>query len=142
MYTHSPSTVLTKSNQLLWGGNYFNLPPTQCFLVWDKMQPFNFSSAMCEMAWTNNKSPAKIFQKSVTGYKKDHPTQKPLELMRWCLLLPWAVSANTILDPFMGSGTTLVAAKDLGRKAIGIEINEEDCEIAARRLQQEVMFGI
>ena len=69
-----------------------------------------------------------------------HPTQKPLGLFKWCLGLPWAKQATTILDPFMGSGTTLRAAKDLGRKAIGIEIEERYCEIAVNRLRQGVLF--
>jgi DNA modification methylase len=66
--------------------------------------------------------------------KREHPTQKPLELIKWCILQAEKdVMINTILDPFMGSGTTLRAAKDLGRKAIGIEIEEKYCEIAARQ---------
>ena len=122
---------------IVWGGNYFGLPAHQRFLVWDKVQPEDFSSAMCEQAWTTLKGPAKIFARHVVSYHKDHPTQKPLELMHWCL--NFAPSASTILDPFMGSGTTLRAAKDLGRKCIGIEISREYCDIAIRRLQQEVL---
>jgi len=122
---------------IVWGGNYFGLPAHQRFLVWDKVQPEDFSSAMCEQAWTNLKGPAKLFRRHVVSYAKDHPTQKPLELMHWCL--NFAHKASTILDPFMGSGTTLRAAKDLGRKCIGIEIEEKYCEIAARRLAQSVL---
>ena len=68
---------------------------------------------------------------------RDHPTQKPIALMKWCM--GFVPDAQTILDPFMGSGTTLRAAKDLGRKCIGIEIEEKYCEIAVRRLNQEVL---
>lgn len=70
---------------------------------------------------------------------RKHPTQKPIKLMKWCLSFRWTKDCHTILDPFMGSGTTLRAAKDLGRRAIGIEINEKYCEIAAKRLEQEVL---
>jgi site-specific DNA-methyltransferase (adenine-specific) len=69
----------------------------------------------------------------------DHPTQKPEQVMRWCMQLRWTAGTTEILDPFMGSGTTLRAAKDLGRKAIGIEIEERYCEIAANRLAQECL---
>jgi site-specific DNA-methyltransferase (adenine-specific)/modification methylase len=123
--------------QIIWGGNYFNLPPSQGFLIWDKMQPQNFSSAMCEFAWMSRKSPAKLFHKWCVDYQKYHPTQKPESLMVWCLeLFP---ESKTILDPFMGSGTTLVASKITGRHCIGIEIEEKYCEIAVKRLSQEVM---
>ena len=122
---------------IVWGGNYFGLPAHQKFLVWDKEQPEDFSSAMCEQAWTNIPGPAKLFRRRVIGYFKQHPTQKPSELMSWCI--QQTLEAQTILDPFMGSGTTLVAAKELGRKAIGIEIEERYCEIAAKRLSQEVI---
>ena len=128
---------------VIWGGNYFAdlLPATQKWLVWDKEQPEDFSSAMCEMAWTNLKGPAKMFRKRVVNIQKYHPTTKPFELMQWCInmALPFMINGNrTVLDPFMGSGTTLRASKDLGLKAIGIEIEEKYCEIAAKRLGQEV----
>lgn len=118
--------------QIIWGGNYFAMPATQRFLIWDKLQPENFSLAMCEQAWTNLRGPAKIFRKSVLGYEKEHPTQKPIELLEWCLgFLP---DAQTILDPFMGSGTTGVACANLGRKFIGIEIEPKYFDIACRRI--------
>lgn len=119
---------------VVWGGNYFGLPPTQCFLVWDKCQPENFSLAMCEMAWTNIKKPAKLFRQSVTSYQKEHPTQKPVNLMEWCI--KHAGMPQTILDPFMGSGTTGVAALRLGRKFIGIELNPTYFDIACRRIEE------
>jgi len=125
---------------IIWGGNYFSLPPTRCFLVWDKGPSFKGRSfAECEFAWTNLEKSAKVFayQHLAEAKFSEHPTQKPLPLVKWCLGLVGA--AMTILDPFMGSGTTLRAAKDLGRKAIGIEIEEKYCEIAAKRLAQEVL---
>ncbi len=84
------SAILRASNhQIIWGGNYFELPPAQCFLVWDKVQPQDFSLAMCEMAWASMQMPAKIYRRRVVGYDKSHPTQKPVELMSWCInLLP------------------------------------------------------
>jgi site-specific DNA-methyltransferase (adenine-specific) len=121
--------------QIIWGGNYFPLPPSQCFLVWDKGQPENFSSAMCEMAWTSFYSPAKTFYKRVTEYTKVHPTQKPLELMKWCIE-KYTKPTDLILDPFCGSGTTCVAAELLGRKWIGIELSPEYCDIARKRVKE------
>jgi len=124
--------------QVIWGGNYFDLPQSRCFYVWDKVQPQDFSSAMCEQAWVSKQSPAKLFRKRVVSEQKWHPTTKPLDLMQWCLL--FFPEAQTILDPFMGSGTTLFAAKMLGRKATGIEISEKYCEVAKQRLRQELLF--
>lgn len=125
---------------IIWGGNYFSLPPAGGWLVWDKVQ--EFSGASAELAWTDLKQPVRTFRLSrIDAYVnraesgKVHPTEKPISLMRWCIgFVPWA---TTILDPFMGSGTTLRAAKDLGRKAVGIEIEERYCEVAARRMGQE-----
>jgi len=123
--------------QIVWGGNYFGLPAQQCFLAWDKQQPEDFSLAMLEQAWTNLKGPAKMFRKSVLSYPKTHPTEKPVELMQWCISR--AGDVQTILDPFAGSGTTGRAAKDLGKSAVLIEREEKYCEIAAQRLSQEVL---
>ena len=119
---------------ILWGGNYFDLPPQQCFFIWDKVQPQNFSLAMCEMAWTNKKGPAKMFWQSVLSYKKEHPTQKPVELMEWCIEM--IGSQNVILDPFMGSGTTGVAAIKMGKKFIGIEREPKYFEVACKRIEE------
>jgi len=133
-------------NAIIWGGNYFALWPSAAWLVWDKDNGAN-GYADCELAWTNLPIACRRKRHRWMGMLQEyagddkehrfHPTQKPLPLMRWCLeLVP---DAHTILDPFMGSGTTLRAAKDLGRKAIGIEIEERYCEIAAKRLSQEVL---
>lgn len=133
------STVIdacVKAGQIavLWGGNYFKLPPQQCFFIWDKQQPQDFSLAMCEMAWTNLKGPAKLYRQSVLSYRKEHPTQKPVELMKWCI--ERVGKASIVLDPFMGSGTTGVAAIQMGRKFIGIEREPKYFEIACRRIEQ------
>ena len=135
---------------ILWGGNYFadKLPPSSGWIVWDKLRPHDLDQATAELAWTNLVKGVRVFRHLWNGMMKAsddelvHPTQKPEALMRWVLSLRWVDPAWVILDPFMGSGTTLVAAKQLGRKAIGIEIEEHYCEIAAKRLAQEVLdFG-
>jgi site-specific DNA-methyltransferase (adenine-specific) len=125
--------------QIIWGGNYFQLPPCRGVLVWDKCQPWeNFSQV--ELAWTNLERPAAIFKHDKSAIDgKVHPTQKPSALMKWCIGLA-GDEVKTIVDPFMGAGTTLVAAKLEGRQAIGIEINEAYCEAAANRLAQGVLF--
>ncbi len=123
--------------QIIWGGNYFDLPVSQGFLIWDKMQPQDFSSAMCEMAWMSKQMPAKMYKRWVVNFQKYHPTTKPQELMEWCLT--FFPEANLILDPFLGSGTTAVACKKLNRRFIGIEISPEYCKIAEQRLKQGVL---
>jgi site-specific DNA-methyltransferase (adenine-specific) len=118
--------------QIIWGGNYFDLPPAQCFLVWDKVQPENFSLAMCEQAWTNIQKPAKLFRRHVVSYEKHHPTQKPDELMEWCI--GHCGDASTILDPFMGSGTTGVACARVGRCFIGVDVEPTYYQTAITRV--------
>lgn len=134
------AVVAAGLNAIVWGGNYFNLGASPCWLIWDKKQrDFTFSDG--ELAWTNLQKAVRIFsysRRAVTIEGRVHPTQKPLPLMKWCIRQ--AGIEGAILDPFMGSGTTLRAAKDLGRKAIGIEIEERYCEIAVNRLRQEVLF--
>lgn len=125
------------SEQIIWGGNYFELPPSRGFLIWDKGAGFKGRDfAECEQAWFSRDCNAKILNRDPLArgdYKgKQHPTEKPVAVMRWCLeLLP---SARTILDPFMGSGTTGVAAVKLGRKFIGIEREPKYFDIACRRI--------
>jgi site-specific DNA-methyltransferase (adenine-specific) len=128
--------AISKGRQaIVWGGNYFSMPPSRCWLAWVKS--FLPTLADMELAWTNMDANARKFDSNRNpDGKRQHPTQKPLELMRWCIGLADGI---TILDPFMGSGTTLRAAKDLGRRAIGIEINKAYCAIAAERLRQEVL---
>lgn len=128
---------------VIWGGNYFTdaLPVGRKWLVWDKQQTMpSFSDV--ELAWTNLPGIAlKIFRLCGAGLmaaEQDrwHPTQKPLALLAWCL--NFCPNAASVLDPFAGSGSSLVAAKKAGKSAIGIEIEEKYCEIAAKRLSQEV----
>jgi DNA modification methylase len=133
------------AHQIIFGGNYFTLPPSKCWLVWDKLRG-DTDFADCELAWTNlDKSVRRIAYRwngfLVAPGCKDvrvHPTQKPLSVMTWAIRQAPA-DVRTILDPFMGSGTTLEAAKLLGLSAIGIEREERYCEIAAQRLAQEVL---
>ena len=145
-----PLFLLTHPNLVMWGANYYasRLPDQGQWLIWDKLDGIAYNDqADCELAWTRGTGGTvpRIYRHLWNGMLKDserdqtrvHPTQKPVALMRWCL--EFFPDAQTILDPFMGSGTTLRAAKDLGRKAIGIEIEERYCEIAAKRMSQLAM---
>lgn len=129
--------LLNSANvSIIWGGNYFSLPPSGCWLAWDKVQ--KFSGADLELAWTNLTKPTKAFRMSrIEAYgsiQKQHPTQKPVELMSWCI--DQAGNPHTILDPFMGSGTTGVAAIQMGRRFIGIEKELTYFDIACKRIEQ------
>jgi DNA modification methylase len=119
----------------IWGGNYFAdvLPPTNHILVWHKLND-GLSFSECEFAWTNAGKQARIIQHHWSGEEKQHPTQKPLEVMKKCLA--FFPDAHTILDPFMGSGTTGVACVKAGRKFIGIEIDEGYFDIACERIRK------
>ena len=133
--------VSIASRSIVFGGNYYDLPPTSCWLVWDKLNSGDFAD--CELAWTNLPMAVRRIQYRWNGMirqnnepRGDHPTQKPVGVMRWCLgFLP---DARTILDPFMGSGTTGVACVQLGRKFIGIELDPGYFDIACRRIGDEL----
>lgn len=128
--------IRVSKNQIIWGGNYFDLPPSQGFLIWDKEQPESFSTAMCEQAWMSFQSPAKMYRyRVVDGITKLHPTQKPVKLMEWCLQR-YSAPGEIVLDPFAGSGSTLVAALRLQQPFIGIELCEEYCKVAEQRLEK------
>jgi len=112
-------------NQIIWGGNYFDLPPTRCVVCWDKVQPWpNFSQ--WEMAWTSFDRPAKLFRHSNTGGHQDfgkiHPTQKPVRLYRY-LLKEFALPGDNIIDTHLGSGMIRIAADEMGFDFTGIEID-------------------
>lgn len=120
---------------IVWGGNYLPFPPARCWLIWNKINAVP-TMADFEQAWTNLDRPAKRLDLPVGRVEFGHPTQKPLPLMSWCLgFLP---DARTILDPFMGSGTTGVACVQLGRKFIGIELDPAYYDIACRRIGDEL----
>lgn len=122
----------------LFGGNYFELPPTSCWLVWDKLNTGDFAD--CELAWTNWPKAVRRIQWRWNGMirqgneERFHPTQKPIGVMKWVIEL--CPKSDTIFDPFMGSGTTGVAAIEMGRKFIGIEREPKYFEIACKRIEQ------
>jgi DNA modification methylase len=121
---------------IIWGGNYFAVPPSRCWLAWMKTNAVP-TMADFEIAWTNLDRPSAAFSRPCNGWRRDHPTEKPVDLIQWAAgFLPDAIA---LVDPFAGSGTTLVAAKNLARRAIGIEIEERYCEIAVKRLRQGVL---
>ena len=129
--------VMSSKEQIIWGGNYFTdyLRPTMQWLVWDKCQR-NFSLADCEFAWSSQNKAARIFSYSRGEALRDgkqHPTQKPIALMEWCVQQLGDVLL--ILDPFMGSGTTGVAAMKMHRAFIGIERDPKYFDIACQRIE-------
>jgi len=119
------------SQSIIWGGNYFELPPSRGWLVWNKPER-GFSLSEAELAWTSVDTVVRVFDGVRSDPGREHPTQKPLSVMQWCVeRLP---KARTILDPFMGSGTTGVACAKLGRRFIGIELEPRYFDIALKRI--------
>lgn len=135
--------LFPKAVHVWWGGNYYanTLPPSSCWIVWDKENTGNFADA--ELAWTNQKTAVRIarhmwnglLKASERGESRIHPTQKPVVLASW-VLQKYGKPEDVILDPFAGSGSTLVAAKKLGRRCIGIEMSEDYCALIVKRLAQ------
>jgi len=120
-------------NQIIWGGNYFPLPPSQGFLIWDKKQPEDFSLAMCEFAWCSFQSPAKMWRYSVlTERDKIHPTQKPVQLYSW-ILSRYAKDGDLILDTHLGSGSSRIAAQKAGLSFVGCELDKEYFDAQEKR---------
>ena len=130
-------------HHVIWGGNYFadRLPPKMGWLIWDKDQDICGSDA--ELAYTSRDEALRRFRKNRVVLKAEganHPTQKPIEVMAWCL--SFFPDAQTVLDPFMGSGTTGVACAKLGRRFIGVEVHEPYFRIACRRIADAVNGGV
>jgi DNA modification methylase len=137
--------VLASGKQaIVFGGNYYAMPPARCWLVWDKQVNGQFADA--ELAWTNLDKPVRLISHMWNGMLRkgqeerfSHPTQKPLGVMKWCLShIP---DANTIIDPFMGSGTTGCAAVQMGRSFIGIEREPSHFELACKRIEDAQRQG-
>lgn len=136
------SLAISKAqSSIVFGGNYYYLPPSSCWLVWDKMNTGDFAD--CELAWTNLKKAVRKISHRWNGMIREgneerfHPTQKPLKVMEWCIYqLP--DEAHIIIDPFMGSGTTGVASVRLGRRFVGIEKEPRYFEIAKRRIMESL----
>jgi site-specific DNA-methyltransferase (adenine-specific)/modification methylase len=132
--------------QIIFGGNYYDCPATSCWLVWDKENGAN-DFADCELAWTNLPKAVRRIRYMWNGMLRangeqrgDHPTQKPIGVMKWAIgHLP--EPSSTILDPFMGSGTTGVAAVQMGRKFIGIEREPKYFDIACKRIEDAQRQG-
>ena len=128
-------------NQIIWGGNYFDLPPTRCFIVWRKrnIPAENFTMAPVEYAWTSFNRNAECFEKSSSGTRRKpriHPTQKPIELYTW-LLDKFAEPGMRILDTHVGSGSSLIACERMGFEYVGFEINRTYYRIASERIKEE-----
>lgn len=123
---------------VFWGGNYYGLPPTRCWLVWDKQNAVP-TMADCELAWTSLDANTKRMSRPVGRLENGHPSEKPLDLMAWTLRTVKASGA--VLDPFMGSGTTGVACMQAGLSFIGIEREPKYFDIACRRIEQAVSQG-
>ena len=121
-------------NQIIWGGNYFDLPPTRGIIVWDKVQPWeNFSQV--ELAWTSFDRPAALFKMCNTMSGKIHPTQKPVALYEW-LFKKYAKPGDKILDTHLGSGSSRIAAYNAGLYFVGYEINELYFNLQEERYQK------
>ena len=123
-------------NQIIWGGNYFNLPASRCFVVWDKVQPWeNFSQV--EMAWTSFDSPARIYKFDNRTGDKIHPTQKPVALYKW-LLKNYAKPGDKIFDSHMGSQSSRIACWDGGFDYWGCELDPDYFRDGCKRFENHI----
>ncbi len=128
-------------NQIIWGGNYFNLPPTRCFIVWDKIISEDFSLAMAELAWTSFDKLAKIYKLQVPKNGKIHPTQKPVKLYDW-LLHNYAKPGDKILDTHLGSQSSRIAAYKLGFDFYGTEIDADYFSEGCARFEKSIAMPL
>ena len=125
-------------NQVIWGGNYFQLPPTRCFLIWRKLTiSESFTMAMCEYAWTSFNSNAKMFECAPQDGRRFHPTQKPAALYAWIYRL-YAKPGMKVLDTHLGSGSSRIAAYDAGLDFTGCEIDPEYFQKQEERFAEHV----
>ena len=122
-------------NQIVWGGNYFPLPPSRCFIVWDKQISEDFSLAMAELAWTSFDKLAKIFKMPTPKDGKIHPTQKPQALYEW-LLKNYAKPNDKILDTHLGSGSSRIACQKAGLEFVGFELDEDYFNASVKRFKE------
>ena len=121
-------------NQIIWGGNYFKLPPSRCFVVWDKGEMmYGRSFAECEYAWVSMDKSARIYKLNPTQLERFHPTQKPVQLYKW-LLHNYAKEGDTILDTHFGSLSIGIACHDMGFELTAIELDEDYYEAGKKRL--------
>lgn len=124
--------------QIIWGANNFELPPSEYFVIWDKVNPPEFSFAQCEMAWTSCRKPAKKFTYNSQAECKEriHPTQKPIALYTW-LLNNYAKQGDKILDTHVGSASSLIACHRAGFQYWGFELDPDYYKAASERLEKE-----
>lgn len=139
-------TIHAGKNAIIFGGNYFNVPPSPCWLVWDKENGAS-DFADCELAWTNLQKAVRLKRFMWNGMLRangerrgDHPTQKPIGVMQWALDLA-PKTTLTVADPFMGSGTTGVACVDMGKTFYGIEREQKYFDIACKRIEAAYAQG-
>lgn len=132
-------------NQIIWGGNYFDLPPTRCYLIWDKV--LRIDMADCEFAWTSFSSSARIFtfaRSNIQGFRNPnrfHPTEKPIALYEW-LLKNYASKGDKILDTHLGSGSSRIAAKKMGFDFYGFEIDPDYFSASEKRFKEAISMPL
>lgn len=137
--TYFKELFRVSENQIIWGGNYFHLPPTRGFIIWDKQQPEGVSFASCEFAWSSFDRSAKTFYQSPLKAQdvKCHPTQKPVKLYEW-LLKNYAKPGDKILDTHLGSGSSRIAAYEMGFDFVGCEIDEDYFKAQEKRWESHI----